>query len=808
MDNFILVESKEIFEKFSKIIPSEFKIINLTEIYALKKNKIEILINEDDYNALSNAIKEADNLYIVYTDNYINFQEFYIKSFEDFEIEFFNKVTLDNLEINNIQYAFNAAIEIEHNEINYIIARFKIDKIIKSNVSKILKWFFKKEQILTDEEAEKLDISRLILYAATIIIKNQDKINSFIPDTYDKIGVDYIYENIQFRVKNNKKFKKDMQEELMMYFNIISDSKNEHTITNLDRKIKDIPAPLPLTKTRLQKECSYLFGFSPKETLKIAKELFEGIEIAGEKISLITSINTNSTRIDKGKKFQIYNLINKYFGKDFYFNGTREVKENSEYQLKEAIVPTKYEEEFFPDKIKSFLSEEQYRIYYFIFWITICSEMSNAQMDASEIVVNIGTEKMKTESNKIIFEGWLVRGKELVTNLNISDTIVEIPLNLYPSMRLNDFKIDTVIYPVPERTPMRYSTGRFFEKTNKDILAEEEEISLLIDDLLEQKLIVLRAKSMIEPTEKFNRIYYTLEEYAPELVNETFFIETFLALVKINEGKLEKQVLIDMYMKQLSILREKLGYSEVKEFKEDNWKKEEAKKIAKENNQHLPKHVLDNNVILSTYIKENENRVEKFGICPNCKSGEICEKSKSFICNKCDFILWKNSVLKFFEIFGKDIEIEIFKEYLKIILSKGKLLIENFYSKEVFFNKEITIEYSEKYNKWQVTFFNNKTKSNVQVIEENKDIETKTNDEELNDDEELNKIIIDFNGIDENDLKNRFTYIKNIKIGSDTIIYFEGEDFVAIKNFQNIKLYIEEKYNIKISEDFIKIDKE
>lgn len=732
MEHLIFVESSKMLEKFCQIVPKEFKLLSLDQIFKFGSNRvIEEVLSEDNMNVLLDLIKNSSTIHIVFSESYFRKQSIYAKLLNRFSIKQFNRVELDNLEHSNIQVAFNNARVVDIDEINFILAKDKIDHIVGIDINNLLKWFLRKNNILNVESIDKINLSRLTLYALEVIVSNQDKIDNFIGETYEKIGIDYSYNGKQFRVKNNKKFKKDMQEELMLMYNQTIDSTNYNVIEKFDRDIKNISAPEPLTKNSLQKTASYIFAYTPRETMKIAKELFNGVLINGEKVSLITSVNTSSTRIDNDKRILIREFIEKLHGEDYYFNGERgDKKKTLEYEIKEAIIPKYYTDEYLPNKIKSFLSEDQFKIYNYIFWRTITSQMTNATRDDSNIIVNVGDNKFKTVANKILFEGWIKEGKIWDPELDINGEIVDIPEDLYVGMELDKYRIEVIVYPVSERTPMRFSTGRFFDKTSKEVTAEENEITFLLDNLLEQDLIKIGLKSMIEPSEKGKRIYYILKEFVPSIIEKDFVIQTQVGLKAVKDGKFEKDALIHEYQKELSLLRDKLGFNASSN--SDDWKKEEAKKIAKENNQKLPEYILENKVLLNEYILKNDKKIEKLGICPHCKKGEIYPQSKGFSCNNsdCTFVVWKTNITRFFDNFGKTVNENSYKDYIKVILSKGHILIDNLFFNEKFFHRDVCIEFNEKFKSWGFGFVKKNIVPQI-LIEVDNQAETSKSDENI-----------------------------------------------------------------------------
>ena len=325
-------------------------------------------------------------------------------------------------------------------------------------------------------------------------------------------------------------------------------------------------------------------------------------------------------------------------------------------------------------------------------------------LDASNITVNIGGNIFKSFAKSIIEEGWYKVGK-YYEEQQIEGEDVEFPLNISSGDDITNDRLEVKKFDVYERAPKRFSPGSLMSRANKDLFVEDAELTNLIDDLEETGLINLYVKNMIQPTQKARHILYLLKEYLPEILDDEFIIKSSSDLKLVSEGKLEKEVPVNDYIKLLTLLKERVGYEETL-IQEENNKKEEAKRIAKENNQEISENVLRNKKLLNQFLIKNDRRIEKLGYCPSCKKGEVFKKDKGFACNNisCNFILWNNRMEQFFEKFNKQIMVQNIEEYLKVLLSKGELKAENFYFNDNFFDPTLVIIYDEEYKNWSIKF--------------------------------------------------------------------------------------------------------
>jgi len=705
MKKLIFVETIEIAKNIKKFIPEEFKLIPIEELLNIEELSIIQPNNlPEKIQVTKKIVSDSDSIYFVINGSREEEHILLGAILDIFEISRFYRIDIEIFEFEAIQKAFDNMYEIKQKEIDFIIAKYKIDMIVNKEMTNVLIWYFKKEGLINSEEAAGLKISRLILYALSVIVSNQDKIDNFIPEELQRVGVSYKIDGIDFRVRNNKKFRNDMEEQLISLLNIARDPSNQNFIKKFEQEPCGATPPKPLTKIGIQKICSYQFSYDPKEIMEICNKLHSGIEINNEKVSLITSSQTNSYFISSNKLEQINSFILKHYGKELLFDGVRQFTNSNKEQPneKEAIVPNFYTDEFMPENLKNFLTDDEFKIYSFIFYRAIATQMKNLIISRTDIIVKILDEDFRLIAEKIEIPGWYTVGSFWEDGYKIKGENVELPNTLYVGQEISEYKLNASVFPVMEKTPDRYGTGRFIEKVNKEIVVEDSEITLLLDNLKRNNLIKIIA-NMIEPMSLGSQIYYFFLNELPKLIESDFIKDTNMKLQKIKEGKFKSSILIDEYFTLLEILKKNVGLQSAKNAPE-SWMIEKAKRIAKEQKQTLSDTILNNKALLLKYISESEIN-EKIGICPDCKNGEIFEKEKGFFCNneKCRFVFWKDTASKFFEHYEKEVNQNLIKNYLKYILEKGKCYVTNLYSpkKQIAFSSDIVLKYNVPFQKWE-----------------------------------------------------------------------------------------------------------
>ncbi|KIM08766.1 MAG: hypothetical protein KU29_03300 [Sulfurovum sp. FS06-10] len=609
--------------------------------------------------------------------------------------------------------------KIDQHLIDSYIARKVIEGMVGKSISEMMRWWFSKEGLITnEEELSDVGIGRVSALALSLIVQAEEKIDTFIPEFYKRVAVDYFHNQTQFSVKNKLKFTKDKKEELMAFMDMVK--KEEHIIHKFEKQTKDVPPPPPLNTVQLQKSAINQFYYSSKETMKIAKTLHEGVEINGRITSLITFPKTNSLYFAEETIYQIIQLLQSTYGEKYTFTTKRLYKGADKNTLQEAIRPVSFEKEFFPKHIKQFLTEEQFRIYELIYQRTIATQMTNAIFDQSELVIFVGNSQpnkddeaqsskvygaqFKETANRMLFDGWKLIGKHWNIDETEEHEEVILPDLLIPEEKLKP--IDIRAYEIKERSPWRYGEGRFITTLEKYNIADASFIAEIQHFLIEKKAITI-INGMIYPLELGKKIHYFLQMFAPWLVDIDFGTKFEQDLRLIRDGSKPKNELIEEYENLKNETIVKLGYNS-EDKATNSWMLDKAKRIAAQKKITLPMGIESDKDKLMSFINLHKENIHTLGKCPSCKEGDIYKMEHGYKCNvaSCSFILWNNGIQRFFKNFKKIIPDETLHKYIEIILKKGKCYIDNLFNekKQKAFNAYITTSFNEQYQNWEITF--------------------------------------------------------------------------------------------------------
>ena len=201
--------------------------------------------------------------------------------------------------------------------------------------------------------------------------------------------------------------KHELENEAMTQAVIDDITGKEFTVTNVKKAEKKRSSAPPFTTATLQQEASRKLNMTPKRTMAIAQQLYEGVDVAGEgTLGLITYMRTDSLRLSDEAMAAAANFITTRYGKDYYYGKFHTFKTKSGAQdAHEAIRPTHVELD--PERIQGSLTREQYRLYKLIWSRFLASQMANALYDTVSIATECAGYTFRSSHQSIHFSGFL-----------------------------------------------------------------------------------------------------------------------------------------------------------------------------------------------------------------------------------------------------------------------------------------------------------------------------------------------------------------------------------------------------------------
>ncbi len=295
---------------------------------------------------------------------------------------------------------------IEPQLVDAYMARRALDYLVGFNISPIL-W--------TKLPGSK-SAGRVQSVALRLLTEREHEIENFKPEEFWKLFVDFknkdgnIINTYPFLI-NNKKIEKFSYKNKKDINNIINDiKKKEYEITDISSKIYNRNPSGPFTTSTLQQSSSSKLGFGASRTMQIAQRLYQGIDIEGETIGLITYMRTDGTNISSEAISVFRTYIEKNYGKNYLpdqaLNYSGKKAKNAQ-EAHEAIRPTDVERN--PESLKKYLSTDQFKLYNLIWSRALSSQMESAKFDRKTIMIE-SKDKLnifKASGSVIKFDGFL-----------------------------------------------------------------------------------------------------------------------------------------------------------------------------------------------------------------------------------------------------------------------------------------------------------------------------------------------------------------------------------------------------------------
>ena len=255
-----------------------------------------------------------------------------------------------------------------------------------------------------------LSAGRVQSVATRLVVDRENEIRAFVPREYWSLDVtlNRIGKPGSFVAHYYGEEKKRELENEVQVDEVIRDITNrEFTVTNVRRAEKKRSAAPPFTTSTLQQEASRKLNMTPKRTMAIAQQLYEGVDVAGEgTLGLITYMRTDSLRLSDEAMAAAADFIKHRYGEPYYYGKFHVFKTKGNAQdAHEAIRPTHVELD--PERIRSSLTGDQYRLYKLIWSRFLASQMANAVYDTVSIDTDCAGHLFRSSHQSMRFPGFI-----------------------------------------------------------------------------------------------------------------------------------------------------------------------------------------------------------------------------------------------------------------------------------------------------------------------------------------------------------------------------------------------------------------
>lgn len=487
-----------------------------------------------------------------------------------------------------------------------------------------------------------LSAGRVQSVTTKIICDREDEIKKFIPKEYWTLDVSSVKGNesilFSFYGKDGKKIEIENEDEINSIIEAISD--REIKIVQIDKRTRKRSAVKPFTTSVLQQEAVNKLGFTTKKTMKVAQELYEGIDIEKEgSVGLISYIRTDSQRISNEAKTAVDSFILDSYGDDYLFSGKKKdsSKGKKSQDAHEAIRPTNVTRT--PDSIKQSLTSDQFKLYNLIWRRFVASQMSDAVYEGMTIRAEINGYQFVATGSILKFDGYT----KVYNFTDREDKILPI-LEVDESLKVDEI-LPTQHFTQP---PPRYTEASLVKTLEELGIGRPSTYAPTIATILNREYVTKEGNSLI-PTELGVIVTNILEENFEMLTDIDFTAKLEDRLDEVADGDLNwKSVVKEAYQPLESSIKEALENIE-----KINMDVETDEKCELCGSNMVIKHGRFGKFMACKNYPECKNTkaiVEKIGIkCPKCSDGDIVVKKTKkgrvfYGCSRypeCDFVEWK-----------------------------------------------------------------------------------------------------------------------------------------------------------------------
>ncbi len=410
---------------------------------------------------------------------------------------------------------------------------------------------YKLSPFLWKKVARGLSAGRVQSVTVKLIVEREREINNFKPEEYWTITADLKHQTNIFPARlikiNNKTLDKfAIGSETAAKKIVEAINKENFIVSNVDSKeINKNPYP-PFTTSTLQQAANSRLGFSAKQTMVIAQQLYEGIKLGNlGQTGLITYMRTDSLNLSEKFIQEATSYLTDSYGANYSHPTRYKTRNKSAQEAHEAIRPTSAHRQ--PQSIKKYLNINQYKLYELIWERAIASQMAPAKIKQNIVDIHTGNYSWRANGSEITFAGWLKI---------YPDKIQE---NTLPTLTVGDRLECQEIKPEQHFTqpPARYTEASLVKALEEKGIGRPSTYAPTISTIIERNYVNLIDRKL-KPTNIGIVVNDLLTEHFSQILDYNFTAQMENELDEIAEGKRDwPAVIMDFYKPFAKILEEK-----------------------------------------------------------------------------------------------------------------------------------------------------------------------------------------------------------------------------------------------------------
>ena len=547
------------------------------------------------------------------------------------------RITFNEITKNAVKASLKSPRAIDMDLVDAQQARRMLDRMVGYKISPLL-W---------QKVKRGLSAGRVQSVVLRLIGDREDEINAFIPDEYWSLDA-------HLKVAGEKKVLEakfyGTEEEKITIHSKEEVEKIRAEIEKEPFQVKEIKtgertrkAPLPFTTSTLQQEAAKILNFSTQKTMRIAQQLYEGIDIKGNgTVGLITYLRTDSTRIAEEADVAARAFIQEEYGEQYVAEKTQSKNSGQKIQdAHEAIRPSDITRT--PVFVKESLSRDQFRLYQLIWRRFTASRMENARYETTSVKIGAGKYRFTVATSRVLFDGFM---------------------SVYTQDGDEDGKANTLLSKITEDT--RLTLNEMQEKqhftqppahyTEASLVKTLEELGIgrpstyapTITTLLTRRYVTKENKNLYM-TELGEVVNNMMKEAFPSIVDVNFTANMESLLDMVEEGKVNWKTVVSNFYPDLDEAVQKAE----KELEEVKIEDEVTDVICEQCGRNMVVKYGPHGKFLACPgfpdCRNTKPYLEKIGIaCPKCGKEVVIRKTKKgrkyYGCEnnpECDFMSWQ-----------------------------------------------------------------------------------------------------------------------------------------------------------------------
>ena len=391
-----------------------------------------------------------------------------------------------------------------------------------------------------------LSAGRVQSVATRLVVDREEEIRAFLPREYWSLDATLA------RTEGTGSFvarywgtdkKQELESEAQVKAVMAAVDGKEFTVTSVKRAEKKRSAAPPFTTSTLQQEASRKLNMTPKRTMAIAQQLYEGVDVAGEgTLGLITYMRTDSLRISNEALADAASFIQNRYGKAYYYGKPHVFKTKSSAQdAHEAIRPTHVELD--PERIQGSLTREQYRLYKLIWSRFLASQMANAVYDTVAIDSVCAGHTFRSTHQSLRFAGFIAVYEE---GRDEEQEAVGSPL---PDLREGEKALCTKLVPEQHFTqpPARYTEATLVKAMEEKGVGRPSTYASIVSTIQDRDYVNKEDKRLV-PTKLGEVVTALMKERFQDIIDVEFTANMETRLDQVEAGTQDwKALLQDFY---------------------------------------------------------------------------------------------------------------------------------------------------------------------------------------------------------------------------------------------------------------------